>query len=208
MRFAIHLILFLASLGAALADPPEIDSVSPDHVWRITARWVNGGTAQEGYNWDLLNVKTGTVYFRETPQKDEALPHRFRVLWSPDSHYVALNLYYGRAVQGVTVIPLAAGKPDLIEPTQEPGKPVEPTLLQSEDLGAFTGEARVLTGADAWLNGTDLNIAFDMHAPLADKKTGKTYTLETSWHKTVRFDGMTFKVIASTCDSYEKEEKP
>jgi hypothetical protein len=84
--------------------------------------------------------------------------------------------------------------------------PLEKTLLQHEDKESFGGWNRLLTSSNGWLSNTDLSVEVDMLAPLEDKKTGKKYTLDTTWHKTVRFDGQSPRVNASECDNYDKHE--
>lgn len=209
MRF-ILVLLFLVSLqGCIQADPPEIDSPSPDLAWIVTARWVKGGRVlHDGYDWDLRDVKTGKIYFHDDIQDNDIFPRRFDVLWSPDSHYAALTLYYGRAMQGTNILCLS-GVPASIEATLTDSKiPLEKTLLHREDLNLFTGYNRLLTGAERWINNTDLSVELDMLAYLEDRKSGQKYTLNTIWHKTVRFHGKSSKVIASTCDSYLKTPDP
>src|SRR5258708_3870265 len=135
IRHILAGFFFLANIGLAPGDPPDINSTSPDQLWKISAHWVNSGSSREGYSWDLQNIKTKKVYFDHAVQKDEALPHRFNVLWSPNSHYAALNLYYGRAVQGVAVIPVTLAKPELVIPIEGDSKiPVENTLIKADDL--------------------------------------------------------------------------
>jgi hypothetical protein len=206
MRVLPLLFFFIATVAPTQADPPEIDSTSPDQAWTITARWVKNGAVGEGYDWDVKSAKTGKVYFHEDVRKDEALPHRFDVQWSSDSHYAALDIYYGRVVQGAMVIQLNVANPQLIDPTRSDfKKPMEKTLLRSEDLALYTGSARLLTGADRWINNTDLSVLLEMHTWLEDKKTGEKYLLNTTWHKTVRFKGKSCRVIESVCDSYDKK---
>ncbi len=82
-------------------------SASPDQVWSIDAKWTASGSGQEGYSWTLKNLKTGRAYFGgETPQEDaaEALPKRLKVLWSPGSQYVALELFFDEDRGGVVFV--------------------------------------------------------------------------------------------------------
>jgi prepilin-type processing-associated H-X9-DG protein len=209
-RVAFILILFFAHFESALADPRDIETTSPDQNWAVTASWLGSGAGLEqvGYDWKLQNLKTGNIYFHDPIQKNEVIPREIGVEWSPDSHYVALTFYYGRAMQGVMVVPLAFGKPELLDPVINNFKrPIEKTLVKAEDLSAFQGYNRLLTGADSWLSNTDLSVELDMLAFLKDK-AGKQQILDTTWHRTIRFDGKSFKLIDSVCDSYDKKDDP
>jgi len=191
-------------LVSVRADPPEVVSSSPNQLWTTQAQWMKSGTSQEGYEWHLKNAKTGKIYFDEKIQPDETLPHRFSVEWSPGSHYVALDFYYGRAVQEVMVISLAA-KPELINPLPDDAKtPLEKSLLPPEDLPLFNGWNQLITSTDSWLNDTDLSIEIDMLASLKGATANSSTSLDTEWHKTVHFDGITPTVIANVCDGYDK----
>ncbi len=199
------LFIWLLMLVGVRADPPEVVSSSPDQLWTIQAQWMNSGTSQEGYEWHLKNTKTGKIYFNEKIQPDESLPHRFSVEWSPGSHYAALDFYYGRAVQEVMVISLAA-KPELVNPLPDDAKSsLEKTLLQPEDLPLFDGWNRLITSTGSWLNDTDLSIEIFMRASLKDATANNSTSLNTEWHKTVHFNGNTPTVINSVCDSYDKD---
>jgi hypothetical protein len=205
MRFMQILLFLILTFSQGEADPPEIDSTSPDKAWIVTARWVEGGTSREGYDWDLRNVKTGKVFFHENITPDDVLPRRFKVDWTSDSRYAALTLSYGRALQGINVVFVGGAKPESLDALDDIKTPVEDTLVHSEDLKLFSGYNRLLTGADHWINNSELSIGIEMVAGLEDKKSGEKFTLSTSWHKIVRFEGASSKVIESTCDRYDKQ---
>ena len=150
-------------------------------------------------------MKTGKVFFHDNLMQNEIFPHRFDVNWTTDSHYAAMTLYYGRAMQGINVVFVGGEKPKPLDALDEFKTPVENTLVHREDRKLFAGYNRLLIGADHWTNNTDLSIGIDMVAALEDKKSGEKFTLSTSWHKTVRFKGASCKVIESTCDSYDKQ---
>jgi len=189
-----------------LADPPDVNSPSPDGKWRIQARWINSGTAQEGYSWTLTNTKTGKVFFTEKPTPDEIFPRRFNALWSPDSRYAALNVYYGRVAYEAVVI-RTADTPEEINPLPSDAKaPLEQSLLRREDLPLWDGSGDALTSAENWLDGSTLVLTVAMKTRIKDKVSGHAASLDIEWHKTVKFDGAKPRVIDGTCDTYDKED--
>ena len=208
MSFLCATILALGSISVAVRHLPEISSISPNQEWLVTAHWINSGSFDgTGYVWDLRNTKAGRVYFHDLTGMDEVLPRRFDASWSPNSHYVALDFNYGRALQKVMVISLGTGTPQLVDPLESDSKfPLEDTLLKNDDRKSLVGFNRLLTSSNGWLNNTDLIVKIDMLGSLEDRKTRKNYTLGTTWQRTVRFDGQSFHVMTSECDSYDKEE--
>jgi len=188
------------------ADPPDIDSPSPNGKWVIQARWINSGTVQEGYSWMLTNTKTGKVFFAEKPAPDEIFPRRFNVLWSPNGQFAALNIYYGRVVYEAVVIK-TGDKPEEINPLPSDSKiPLEQTLLRREDVPLWDGSGEALTSAENWLDGSTLVVAVTMKTRIKDKVSGHAASLDIEWHKTVKFDGIGPRVIDGTCDTYDKED--
>ncbi|MEI9998468.1 MAG: hypothetical protein WDO13_04545 [Verrucomicrobiota bacterium] len=198
------LLAWMLLLALGRADPPDVTTPSPDGGWVIEAKWTGSRTGQAGYVWTLKNLKTSKVFFIDKPRPDEVLPARFRALWSPGSHYVALDLFYGRKVTGVTVVAIGP-KPEIIDPLPNTLKPpLEQTLIKPEDLPAWDGSGLPITGADAWLDDATLSIDVTMDTALQPKGGGRPTPLSVEWHKTVRFTGTTPKVIDSVCDSYDK----
>jgi hypothetical protein len=206
MMRLVALILFAGAI-CGRASPPEINRPSPDQTWRITAQWVRAGTSQEGYDWSLENLKTGKIFFHDPIASDAVLPTRFEVLWTPDSHYAALNIYYGRRLFDVSVIRIA-DTPELLGlPLTFPGVSPEKAFLDKQDLPLFQGYQPPLRGASAWDNNTDLRVGLGFYAYLLDRKTGKKFNLASEWQQTIRF-GTSGKVIRSECESYDKFATP
>jgi hypothetical protein len=201
MRWGFFLIAFTFAIAHGQTGPPPIKETSPDGKWTFYGSWL----ADKGYTSGLRNEKSDKVFFADDkPSDNEALPYRIFVRWSPDSRHVAVTFYYGRAVQGVVAYGVTSTKALEIPLHLDTEKtPLEVTLLHPEDVAKFQGYNRLLTGADSWIDNMDLSIDIDMLAFLKDKKSGDKSTLSTSWHKMIRFEGNTCRVVESTCDSYD-----
>ncbi len=200
------LLALTLTFSVLYADPPDINSPSPDENWTVQARWVNGEPSQDGYLWTLSNRKTGKVFFAEKPDPDEILPHRFEVLWSPNSKYAAINIYYGRIVYGVVVIRLTDDPVEINPLPSDPKASLEQTLLRREDIPLWDGSGEALTCAERWLDGSSLVVVVNMKTRIKDKVSGQVATLGIRWRKTVKFEGNKGQVVNQTCDIYDKEE--
>jgi len=128
--------------GIAMADREDhLEFKSPNGKYRVVANWTGQGNS--GYAWDVRNNKTQKSYFAEDKiQDNEALPHRFSAIWSPNGRYVAINLYYGRIAYCVTVIDTAGSEPREVSLFPK-------TVHKFDDYQ---------TSAGPWLNNTDLEV--------------------------------------------------
>lgn len=95
-------------LGLAQSVPRHLVFPSPRGEWEIIADWVE---KPGGRNYFLRNKKTGQAYFKREISEPNILPRRFNAQWSPDGNYVVLNLYCGRALQGVVIVSVLPKKP-------------------------------------------------------------------------------------------------
>jgi hypothetical protein len=203
MRFLI--LLFLMQIGAMrlLAVPEDMNFPSPDGRWAVEGHWIG----DKGYAYKVEELKSHKSFLDYGPvPDDEVLPVRLDAIWSPDSRYVALTEYYGRAMQELEVFALTGPVPKGIELKLVSGKlPLEETLLHPEDVPKYDGYNRLLTGAVSWLNARDLVVGIDARIFLKDTKTGAASILDTSWQKTVRCTPMGGSVISSECQDYTIE---
>ncbi len=68
---------------------PTIKTTSPNGAWTMNAPW----RANEGYDWELINNKTGQVFYQGTEREFPSgiLPSRISILWSPNSSYLSVT---------------------------------------------------------------------------------------------------------------------
>jgi hypothetical protein len=217
MRTCVAAFVFaIMTSMIATAAPLDIDETSPDNKWLVHAHWFGGdpGSYDEGYLWQLENIRTKKVYFaRSGPAKDEVLPHRFNVLWSPDSRYVAINFYYGRVAFDFIVITLLTDTPD--GPTGL-SRAKESSLIKPEDRKRWNGDGVTCSTALSWhpaeIQGsgpaTDtLEAGFTLlgGAGLKDEKTGQINKIEPGRNQLIQFTGLTAKIIRDDPPEYDEE---
>lgn len=145
MRIPVMVTVVLAIAGMAMAEQPEREEFpSPDGKWKIVAHW-NANRCV--CLFDLLNTRNGRVYFDESSKisdEKEGFPQRVNAVWSPGGDYAALNLYYGRLLQGVVIVDVTG---------------VEPAMQVFSLPDKFLKGRPPLFFAEKWLNGTDLALS-------------------------------------------------
>jgi hypothetical protein len=117
MRFSVIFLMgwivglgFISGHDLAAGERP-FSKLSPDSAWVFEANWFGGSTAGSGYLSDIKEVATGrTAFADKKPHKDEILPVRISIEWSPDSRSVRIHSRYGRAVSDDVTLVLDHGK--------------------------------------------------------------------------------------------------
>jgi hypothetical protein len=199
MRLLLLFLMLFPGVAWSQRIHPDINSVSPDHRWKMTAQWIE----DTGYASQLENVKTGKVYLRDDKTLNNILPKEITISWSPDGHYLAATFYYGRAMEDVAVYSLTGEEPkDMVCPWNDPKISLETSLLHKEDRASYTGTGRSLISVNEWANNTDLMVDIDTRADLKNPKTGEKSTLNASYTLTVKLMGTNGKVTDTTCNSY------
>ncbi len=170
---ALALALALSSAVATARgelDKPQVFP-SPNGRWQVVVHHVPD---HFGFDFELQDRRHGQVYFRqEKISPDETLPKSVWVYWSPNSRRAALDLPYGRAVAGVSIIDLT-GKLPMMEPLRLDG--------------SVSDEANIVT-VKCWRNRTDLAVEAYVPGFLALSEAGTTYSL------VVRCSGHTNRII-------------
>ena len=199
----LTLLLFGVILdSSASTKPSDIAETSPDGKWLFKAQWFG----DNGYMWELENTSSRQTYFAQaSPRADEILPARLRLLWSPDSHYLAINFRYGRIASGMNVIALAGAVPDdhVTWPRSN-----EISMIKPEDRKMWTGEGVANCGADEWIALDTLVLDIDMNSELNDKTSGTKFHIDSSRQVTIQFSGLKGKVVDDQPPVYDKEPEP
>jgi hypothetical protein len=178
---------------------PAIINTSPDGAWTIGAPW----SENEGYDWVLTNNKSGQTYYQGYSKKDScwSIPTRIRVLWSPDSHYVAIDAITN-GNEHVHVMSLLGKEPEYIGFEQGSAliEGASIMLMNREDEQEKFFVQKQRSRALQWINNTDL-----VAIVYVDESEGENpYEIETADHETYHFDGNSITATAAKRDFYEK----
>lgn len=186
------ILLLITSLsGFTVHANDTLTFPSPDKKWTIIAIWISD---RYRYDWELKNLKTGKTYFglKGSPADNEIGCKNLNVVWSPDSHYAAINCVIGRITEDVCLVKTDGNEPIDIgagwENTLSPNETFEVSLLKEKDKKRFDGWQHLWVDAQKWLNNSDLLIEADMGVWLKPAEKQPKERVDVSALITVHFD--------------------
>jgi hypothetical protein len=198
--------LLVGALGARADDDfaageKPFSQASPDGKWLFEANWYGGDTSSGGYLSDIKEVATGHVAFADEKPKageNDVLPRRMFIAWSPDSRYIIVNYYYGRALFGGVVLALDGQRwigvnlPNLGHPRH---------MIHPKDRGRWTAGGEILVSLGPWGDNHTLTATDTMRATMTNSD-GSSQEIESERTRTLQINGTKAKVIATTDPEY------
>ncbi len=208
MKSTCPTLLFLFSLAfAAFGQPehPDLCYPSPDKKWRITAKW-----AVDHYDWEIRNNRTGKAHFgEEYPPNDPVASRYITAIWSPDSHYVAVDLPRGsgRFTHECAVYSIEEDKAKSLWVPWFDTSAFLYELLKDKEIRRFTGSyRRNRFSAKEWINNTDLEVSCDVVAELNATKIVPEESFDVVALVTFRFDTKNRpRIIRGKYETYGKQ---
>jgi hypothetical protein len=183
------------------AGEKPFSQTSPDGKWLFEANWFGGDTYEGGYLCDIKEVATGHVGFADEkpkPGDNDALPHRMFMAWSPDSRYIIVNYYYGRAMFGGVLLALE-GKRWVGVDLPNPGHPRH--MIHPKDRGRWTGGDEILSSLGPWSDNDTLTATDTMRATMTNSD-GTTQEIESDRTRILQITGKKAKVIETSDPEY------
>lgn len=174
---------------------------SPDGKWLFEAIW-SGGSAflGSGYLSDIKEIATGRKAFEDAKSaKDEILPVRMSVAWSPDSRYARIYYYYGRVVSGDVILALDHGKwvevdlPKLGHPRH---------MIHPRDRGQWIAGADIQVECGDWGEHDTITVTDSMKATMVDAN-GQKHEITSTRERIVQFTGTTARTISTSVPQYD-----
>jgi len=173
---------------------------SPDGKWLFEAAWFGGPTFGSGYLSDIKEVATGRAAFEDRkPDKDEILPARMAIDWSPDSHYIKINYYYGRLVYGDVIMALDHGKWVGVD-LPKPGHPRH--MILPRDRGRWIDGADIHVDCGDWGDHDTITLTDTMKAVMIDAN-GQKQKITSTRERVIKLSGTTARTISMTDPQYE-----
>jgi hypothetical protein len=202
----LALLLILVGAFAARAQDfaageKPFSQASPDGKWLFEANWYGGDTYGGGYLGDIKEVATGHVGFADEKPKageNDTLPRQINVAWSPDSHYIVVNYYYGRMVSGGVLLALE-GQRWVHVKLPDPGHPRH--MIHPKDRGRWTAGGEILVNLGPWSDNHTLTASDTMHATMTNSD-GSTQEIESDRTRTLQITGTKVKVIETSDPEY------
>jgi hypothetical protein len=188
------------ALGFAAGEKP-FSQASPDGKWLFEANWYGDDNYDGGYLSDIKEVATGRIAFADEKPKaneNEVLAHRMFIAWSPDSRYIAVNYYYGRALSGGVLLAIE-GKRWIGVDLPDPGHPRH--MIHPKDRGRWTGGAEILISLGPWDDGHTLTATDTMRAQMTNSD-GSTQEIESERTRIIQITGRKTKVIETGDPEY------
>jgi hypothetical protein len=139
---------------------------SPDGKWLFEAVWSGGLAFGSGYLSDIKEITTGRKAFEDGKSaKNEILPVRMSIAWSPDSRYARVFYYYGRVVSGDVFLALDHGKWEEID-LPKPGHPRH--MIHPQDRGKWIAGADIHVECGDWGEHDTITLTDTMKATMID----------------------------------------
>jgi len=173
---------------------------SPDGKWLFEAIWSGGSAFGSGYLSDIKEIATGRKAFEDAKSaKDEILPVRMSVAWSPDSRYARIYYYYGRVVSGDVILALDHGKWVEVD-LPKPGHPRH--MIHPRDRGQWIAGADIQVECGEWGQHDTITVTDSMKATMEDAN-GQKHQITSTRERVVQFTGTTARTISTSDPQYE-----
>ena len=174
--------------------------LSPDGKWLFAAVWFGGEAFGSGYLSNIKEIATGRTAFEDgKPDKEEILPARMSIAWSPDSRYVRIYYYYGRVVSGDVILALDHGKWAEVD-LPKPGHPRH--MIHPQDRGQWIAGADIHVECGDWGDHNTITLTDTMEATMIDAK-GQKHKITSTRERIVQFSGTTARTISTSDPQYE-----